>query len=282
MGVSVIPEIVDDCPVPIRRWEMHDVEDLRMAKRVLEAEGLAVRLSEVIGNPIESMIRRLPPQARKMIDQATGKALWAGLKVASSTLTAGRRSESGRLYKIGALVTGGASGVFGASLLVFELPITTILMMRAVLDIARSLGHDIKSPEIQASAVEVFAFGSKRNPHDDGTEMSYYATRLALAQVVSDATRHLAAKGLASKTAPALVRLIASVGSRFGVAVSEKAAAQLVPLVGAIGGAAVNTLFMSHFQDVARGHFTILRLEKTYGQEEVRRRYEEEPVSSSA
>ena len=32
---------------------------------------------------------------------------------------------------------------------------------------------------------------------------------------------------------------------------------------------------MDHFQDMARGHFVVRRLERKYGQEEVRRLYEE-------
>jgi hypothetical protein len=71
-----------------------------------------------------------------------------------------------------------------------------------------------------------------------------------------------------------ILRLVAQVASRFGVAVSEKAAAQALPLVGALGGAAVNLLFMDHFQKMAQGHFTVRRLERRYGVEAVREEYE--------
>ena len=60
------------------------------------------------------------------------------------------------------------------------------------------------------------------------------------------------------------------VAARFGVTVSEKAAAQALPIVGAAGGALVNTLFIDHFQGVARGHFIVRRLERTHGAETVR------------
>ena len=49
---------------------------------------------------------------------------------------------------------------------------------------------------------------------------------------------------------------------------------QALPVIGALGGAAVNYAFMEHFQDVARGHFTVRRLERTYGKELVRSEYE--------
>jgi len=44
-------------------------------------------------------------------------------------------------------------------------------------------------------------------------------------------------------------------------------------LVGAAGGALINTLFISHFQDMARGHFTVRRLERLYGPERVKEAY---------
>jgi hypothetical protein len=45
-------------------------------------------------------------------------------------------------------------------------------------------------------------------------------------------------------------------------------------VVGAVGGAAVNLAFIEHFQDVARGHFTVRRLERVYGVDTVRNEYD--------
>jgi len=36
----------------------------------------------------------------------------------------------------------------------------------------------------------------------------------------------------------------------------------------------VNYAFIEHFQDMARGHFIVRRLERAYGEEDVRREYE--------
>jgi hypothetical protein len=58
------------------------------------------------------------------------------------------------------------------------------------------------------------------------------------------------------------------------VVVSEQAAAKAVPVVGAAGGAVINVLFMDHFQDMARGHFIVRRLEARYGSSIVQRAYE--------
>jgi hypothetical protein len=71
-----------------------------------------------------------------------------------------------------------------------------------------------------------------------------------------------------------LVRLISQIAARFGVVVSEKLAAQAMPVIGAVGGAAVNLAFVQHFQTIARGHFTVRRLERAHGAELVRFEYE--------
>jgi hypothetical protein len=63
------------------------------------------------------------------------------------------------------------------------------------------------------------------------------------------------------------------IAARFGVAVTHKAMAQAVPLLGAAGGAAINYAFIHHFQSLATGHFTMRRLERKYGEELVRTHY---------
>ena len=85
----------------------------------------------------------------------------------------------------------------------------------------------------------------------------------------------MAEKGIVQDGAPAVVRFIVQVAARYGIVVSEKTAAQALPLVGAAGGALVNALFMDHFQEVARGHFIVRRLERSYDHETVRRAYVE-------
>ena len=61
-------------------------------------------------------------------------------------------------------------------------------------------------------------------------------------------------------------------GTAFGS--GEERRTLSIPLVGALGGAAVNYAFIEHFQEVARGHFTVRRLERAYGKEAVRKAYE--------
>ena len=79
--------------------------------------------------------------------------------------------------------------------------------------------------------------------------------------------------GVVTEGAPIMVRFLTEVASRFGVVVSQKVAAQTFPVIGALGGAAVNYAFLEHFQDVARGHFTVRRLERIYGKTIIREEY---------
>ena len=55
---------------------------------------------------------------------------------------------------------------------------------------------------------------------------------------------------------------------------TQKIAAQTLPIIGALGGAAVNYAFIEHFQEMARGHFTVRRLERAYGKVAARAEYE--------
>jgi hypothetical protein len=146
-------------------------------------------------------------------------------------------------------------------------------MLRSIADIAKSEGENIQLIDAKLACLTVFALGGKSNSAA-ALESDYFAVRAALAEAVGEASKFLAQKGLSKAGAPALVRLVSVVGARFGVVVSEKAAAQAFPIVGAVGGALVNTLFIAHFQEVARGHFIVRRLEAIYGKELVMGTYQ--------
>jgi hypothetical protein len=85
-----------------------------------------------------------------------------------------------------------------------------------------------------------------------------------LAKGVTEIARFIAE---VEEGAPVLVRFITLVASRFGVVLTQKFAAQAVPLVGALGGASVNYVFIEHFQEMAQGHFTVRKLERAYGKD---------------
>ena len=119
----------------------------------------------------------------------------------------------------------------------------------------------------------MFALGG-RSEEDDAADIGYYGIRLALSTYLSGVSRFTAEHGLTKGGGPAAVSLISAISSRFGVVVSNKAAAQVVPFAGAAGGALVNAIFMQHFQDMARSHFALHRLERRYGKKVVQAEYE--------
>ena len=251
-----------------------EMSDLKAAKSILENPGLVARISNYVGSPIEAGLKKLPESWNATINTAARKSIEKSLDVALRTMDHdGREPPSNLWHKLAVGATGATGGLFGLPALAIELPISTTIMLRSIADIARSQGEDLRHPDGRLQCLQVLALGGK-SIGDDGTEVGYFAARAALARAVSDAAEHLAAKGLSSKGAPAIVRLITQIASRFSIVVSEKAAAQAIPLVGALGGAGINTLFIDHFQDMGRGHFIIRRLERHHGQGEVRRLYD--------
>jgi hypothetical protein len=254
-----------------------DLADLARAKKLLENPGFIAKAADAVGTPIEKLLHALPEKASTAIQTATRTALEKALKVAVATLGGESGHEPSNIWhKVAVVATGAAGGAFGLASLPIELPVSTTIMLRSVADIARSKGEDLRTPESALACIEVFALGA-RSKADDGAESAYYAVRIALARAVSEAAEYLASKAAVEEGAPALVRLIATVAERFGVVVAEKAAAGLVPILGAVGGAAINVAFMDHFQDMAEGHFTVRSLERKYGAETVRAAYDKLP-----
>jgi hypothetical protein len=250
-----------------------DYERLQYARDLLEKPGLAARLTNIIGMPFEKIFDYLPEKWSDAIQIITQKSLRHALDVAVKTFDRhDRKSSHDTLHKILVAASGGLGGAFGLPALAIELPATTVIMFRSIADIARSEGEDVRTMETKLACLTVFALGGNSGT-DNSAESGYYAVKILLAQQLSEAAKYLVERGLAEEGAPALVRLMATIASRFGVTVSQKAAASAVPLIGAAGGALINSIFMDHFQNMARGHFIMRSLENKYGTEEISRLY---------
>jgi hypothetical protein len=251
-----------------------DVEQLRKAVQRLEGAGFAARLTNLLGRQVDLVGRSLPAPARKVIVRATEAALRTALRVAISTIDAKSvpKASSG-LHKALAAASGAAGGAFGLAAVTVELPVSTTIMLRSIAQIAREEGEDLSQPEAALACIEVFALGG-RGPGVAALDSSYFAVRSVLAKTVSESARFILQRGITDETAPILVRLIMQIAARFGVVVSQKLAAQAIPIIGAVGGATVNVAFTEHFQTLARGHFTVRRLERAYGADVVRFEYE--------
>jgi hypothetical protein len=228
----------------------------------------------MVGKPIELIGDVLPASASRAVAIATAKALEMALKVALRTMRRAPRVGSQLLHKALATASGAAGGAFGLATLPIELPVSTIIMLRSIADIARSEGEDLSDPASALSCVQVFALGGRAGSAADASDSGYFAMRGMLAKSVTEAARFVAERGVIKEGGPVLVRFITQVASRFGVVVTQKVAAQALPVVGALGGAAVNYAFIEHFQEIAQGHFTVRRLERVYGKSVVRAEYE--------
>jgi hypothetical protein len=249
-----------------------DFEDLAYAKKLLENPGLATKIVNVVGKPIEKSLEILPDNWAAVVHDASRKALEKALDYAVRTLERRSQFPPVAFHKSSVVVSGGLAGAIGLAALPLELPFSTIIMLRSIADIARSEGEDIGNPETKLAMLEVFALGGGVKK-DEAAETGYYTVRASLATLVTDASRHFAGRRVVSRGSPLLLRFLDSVASRFGVVVSQKAMATLVPALGAAGGAIINMVFLNHFQDVARGHFIVRRLERKYGQDFIRNEY---------
>jgi hypothetical protein len=251
-----------------------DQAALRYAKALLENPGLAAKITGLIGMPIEKALQLLPGKWAQVVNEATRKSLETALQAALLTLDDKPQANSREfLHKLAVVATGAGGGALGLLGLPFELPLSTTIMLRSIADIARSEGERLRTLDAKLACLEVFALGGP-SKSDDASESAYFLMRGALAKSVSEAAGYIAQRGLLEEGAPAIVRLIAQLATRFGVNVSEKVAAQAVPVIGAAGGVVINVLFIDHFQEMARGHFIVRRLERTYDPQLVRTEYE--------
>lgn len=263
MGLTLVPT-----------WSAEDHQTLAWAHTQLEHPSFAVRVSNLLGWPLEHASELLPRRVHAAIHTVAATAVQKALHLAVTTLHARpTRFSQDRMHRTLCVASGAVGGYFGFPGLLIELPVSTSLILRAIADIAQREGEDLSCLESRLACLEVFAIGGY-SLEDDAADTGYYGLRLALGITVSQATSFIARNGLSREGAPVIVRLVTALSSRFGLAVSEKAAAQAIPLLGAAGGAAINLLFMQHFQKMAQAHFTLRRLERRYGQQPVRAAYE--------
>ncbi|MGK4473638.1 EcsC family protein [Aeromonas molluscorum] len=266
-------------------FEERDLRDLEKAVNLLEQNTITEKMTKVVGKPLDYLMGKLPKGAEKQIHSIVEKALHKAADAALWSLdNEPNREASTKTNKLFAAISGAVGGAFGFTALAIELPVSTTIMLRSVADIARSEGFDLDKIETKQACLEVFALGGP-SEDDDAVDTAYYATRSFTAeamQVLSKELAEIAAKQASAnavknltpaQTGKWLAALIEKIAARFGVVITEKAAAQAVPIIGAVAGATLNTMFTDYYQDMARGHFIVKRLENKYGFELVKTEY---------
>lgn len=245
--------------------------DLAAAVAALENPNLAARIADYAGAPVNRVLALLPRVADTSLVKGVELALMRCLKTAIRTLDKQPRKPQPWLSSMAVGVTGGLSGFVGIAALPMELPVTTTLMLRAIADIARHNGEDLSQIESRLACLQVFGLGARTTGARG--DIGYFAARAMLTKASGSAVAGVVERGTAQLTAPMLGGFVSDLASRFSIVVSDRIAASGLPVIGAIGGATINVIFMAHFRRIAQSHFTVRRLERRYGTDLVQRHY---------
>lgn len=249
--------------------------------------GAFIKVLNIFGDQIEKTQKLLPAKAQKVVAKAAQLAIQKAVTVSAQSIplkqevlsfseSQRQSARSGKFHYAGSAIAGGIGGFMGLAALPIELPISTLIILRSILDTATKYGHDISSAEVRLECVYVFSFGSD-SKKDDASQSSYYASRIAFSKVMKNAAAFVMGntakdvlRGLENGTAPALLTFITRISEKFGIRVTNKLFAQMVPVIGTIGGAGINMAFSSFFNQAATFHFGLRRLELDRGYEETR------------
>lgn len=212
-----------------------------IAARHRAAGGVLMKLVNSVGGQIENRMELLPDSVKDRIETAARQALEVAYRWAERTHgSPGAVTGSDRAHLALATLTGAVGGLAGIGSALAELPVTTTVILRSIQTIAAGHGFDPADPVVRAECLAVFASGSPLD-NDDGVNSSFLAARVTL-------------------TGPAIQRLIAAIAPRFAALISQKLAAQAVPILGAMTGAGLNYTFMDYFQEMAHVRFGLMRL----------------------
>jgi hypothetical protein len=266
----------------LRGMEPQHLSALAAAAATLENPNLAARIADYAGAPVSRVLAMLPRAADRGLSKATEAAMMRCLKTAIRTLDEKeQRRPKPWLSSVAAGVTGGVSGLVGVAALPVELPVTATLMLRSVAAIARHKGEDLSQPEPRLACLQVFGLGARfaggqssgTRSSGDRSDVGYFAARTMLSRLSGGAVAEIMQRGALQMSSPVAGSLLSELVSRFSLVVSDRVAASALPVVGVIGGAAINVIFMNHFQRIAEAHFTVRSLERRYGFDTVHRHY---------
>ncbi|NEX45556.1 EcsC family protein [Pseudotabrizicola algicola] len=222
-----------------------EIRDL--AARHRRANGPVISLVNRLGGRLEKQLALMPEVYRAQIERVVAQALSAAMAVAGQAERLPDSGPRGPLFA--AMAAGAAGGAGGVPTALAELPVTVTVILHAIRQAARAEGFDPDDPAIRAECIRVFGAGSPLD-EDDGINTSFFSARLTL-------------------TGPAVHKVIASVAPKLAGALGQKLAAQAVPVIGAVTGAALNAAFLTYYTEVARVRFSLLRLSQIHGAEQV-------------
>ena len=218
-----------------------------LAQRYRRANGPVVTLLNRFGNRIEDAMKMLPDSVRARVESVTSQALERAFSVA----VLGRHAPAmgARATQAVAMLTGAAGGIGGLPTALAEIPVTITVFLHVIARAAEAEGFDPNAPEIRAECLRVLSEGSPL-ASDDGVNTAFLSARLTL-------------------TGPAVGTLLATVAPGLAAVLTRKLAAQAVPVLGAVTGAALNGAYLTYYRELAEIRFALLRLGALHGAERV-------------
>jgi hypothetical protein len=210
-----------------------------LAARYKRAGGYGIEILNLIGGQAENLLDRLPAPIRGGLEKATERALEHAVKAAHDSRSI-VPDQKGWLNSAVSAAMGAVGGMGGLPTALAELPVTTTLLLRVIQGVAREHGFDPAEEGVQFDAIRVFGSAGPLEK-DDGADLGFISARLTL-------------------TGPAVRGLIARISPRLATVLGQKLAAQTVPVLGAVAGAATNYAYTSYYQEVAHVHFGLRRL----------------------
>lgn len=226
-------DIADPAPIDL------DAEMAALARRYAAAGGVGIQVLNLIGGRAEGLLERLPAGVRGNLDGATERALRLAMRAAQGSRGV-VGDQPGWLNTAVTTAMGAAGGFGGLPSAMAELPVTTTVLLRTIQGVAAEHGFDPAAGNVQFDCIRVLASAGPLED-DDGSDLAFIGTRLTL-------------------TGATLNGLIARVAPRLATVLGQKLAAQTVPVLGAVAGAATNYAYTSYYQEMAHVHFRLRRL----------------------
>lgn len=261
--MSILPPFPDELATPtVFLTEEERLQLWEAAVLLADSRGVLVRLTGVFGRQVEGLkafvnqtggrIAGAPWfEMTQRAQEAVEDILWNSYRYATFGLEAmphfarPKKPRKNALHRLLTTASGVSSGFAGLPGAVIDIPFTTTTILRSIAEIARDFGEDLSAEDTRRACLEVLAFGVPGEAEEEA-ETGYWAARLG----VSHLTINL---------------LIRSVAGQFGIVLSDKLLAQMVPLLGAVTGGLLNYSFTDYYQGMAKVHFCLRALERRTG-----------------
>jgi len=272
--------------------QAHELRFIEEAAGFLEKPSALVNATDWLGKPLDKLQNYLPQNLEQMVKQAVQRALKTALQVAVQSLPQHKNRtiswpsvldttrRSAWKHTAAVTTTGAISGALGSAAMMIELPLTTSLILRSIASTAQQWGHDLSKAEVQMQCLYVFTMGSPKTSRDDEIDSAYISARLAyhglireLAGFISSHSLKEVFLALEKGTLPALVKFASLLLPSLERTIVRSILSKGVPILSAVGSAALNAGFCQYFTKAARYHFGLMHLESLHSRDLVHAHY---------